>query len=1062
MKRLLATYRLCNLGVKFPEGGDFALELFLFLLLPLLGFSQNPFQNPTILNHLDGMPSDRILSIAKDEEGFMWFGTDGGLVRYDGTLMEVFHANEENSTALKNGYIIAVWPDKKNGKIWLGTLAGLSAYDPSKKVFKNYRHDPNNPNSVPDFPANRIMADRAGDVWMGFKKGGLLRYRPATDDFEPFICDKKTTESNAPKCTWSVTDIKEDNENDSLLWLGTSNGLVRFNKHTGGHRLFVFEMEEERRQTEFNNIRCIFLHSDNKIYYGTWWEGVMVFDKKTRLIRQLDPCYKESGSAFERGVSLGFHQKSLHEFWINSTSGTQLYDTRNGCISQTYPNDKERSFAVDYVDGQGRTWCASRKHGVLMFNPLTQQSRSEFYEPIESGFSAFTSKILEDTLRKKLLVASELSQGLYIYDLVTKEWAVIPPPENYEMERAGGFRAKDMIFLDDGAVLIVEYNNLYWYQPGFERLQLYSMQPTKGNGRLHRIMKDRAGGLWITSRGNLYFMDLKNQQVRSFEKELQEVWQGQIICDYLVEDKNGNIWLREVNGLVIYEREKNRFIYHQHDPTGRPAFRGMGAIEAEKNGQIWISTNRQYLAYAHADSIEQGVLRLYGKEAGLAGETIYSIKLLDDQLLTIALEGIQFFDPVTKKSGHFYETEYGFNWELYDVLKLSDGRIVACGAKRIVFVEPNTLATNKELPIPYVSSFKVFDKTWPLKNRPSEPDTVWLSYKQNFFSFEFSAIGYNLSDKNRFEYKLEGIDENWMDGTKRKFAAYTNVPGGDYRFLAMAINNEGQASEKPSVTYLHITTVWWKTVWFWALAFGFFAGIGYLVYKWRIGQVRKEERLKAEYERKLTDVEMSALRAQMNPHFIFNSLNSIEYYIITNEQEKAVDYLSRFSRLIRLILQNSKSTIVPLKDDLEALKLYIEIEAMRFDNKFDYEVKMEKGLDPETVKIPPLLLQPFVENSIWHGLMQKKDEKGKIDLTLRRSNGHLVCLIEDNGIGREAAQQLKSKSASRRKSYGMKITSDRLSMLNKLAGADASINIFDLKNEDGSAAGTRVELVIPI
>ena len=135
---------------------------------------------------------------------------------------------------------------------------------------------------------------------------------------------------------------------------------------------------------------------------------------------------------------------------------------------------------------------------------------------------------------------------------------------------------------------------------------------------------------------------------------------------------------------------------------------------------------------------------------------------------------------------------------------------------------------------------------------------------------------------------------------------------------------------------------------------------------------------------------------------------------------------------------------------------------MRFDDKFDYEVKMSNDIDSEHVKIPPLLLQPFVENAIWHGLMQKKDGKGKIDLTLRRSNGHLVCLIEDNGIGREAAQQLKSKSANRRKSFGMKITNDRLSMLNKLAGANASIHIFDLENDDGSAAGTRVELVIPI
>jgi LytS/YehU family sensor histidine kinase len=200
----------------------------------------------------------------------------------------------------------------------------------------------------------------------------------------------------------------------------------------------------------------------------------------------------------------------------------------------------------------------------------------------------------------------------------------------------------------------------------------------------------------------------------------------------------------------------------------------------------------------------------------------------------------------------------------------------------------------------------------------------------------------------------------------------------------------------------------------------------------------------------------------MNPHFIFNSLNSIDYYIINNDQEKASDYLNRFSRLIRLILQNSKSTIVPLKDDLEALKLYIEMESLRFDNLFDYEVNAEKGLNLEKISVPPMIIQPYVENAIWHGLMQKRGEKGKLLLNIHQRNGHLLCSIEDNGIGREAAQQLKTKSATQRKSYGMKITSDRLAMLNKLAGTDASVNVIDLKNEDGSAAGTRVELSIPL
>ncbi|MEO1262819.1 MAG: histidine kinase [Bacteroidota bacterium] len=1056
----LPKYQLYNLAARVKLAAKLLVVWCLSFPPPML--AQDIFQNPVVVNHLDGLPSDRVLSIAEDQEGFMWIGTDGGLVRYDGTLLEVYVESEEDSTALQSGYIASILPDESTGRVWVANLTGLSSFNPSDKTFKNYRYHPDDPHSIPDFQAHKLFKDKEGDIWIGFKKGGLLRYRPATDDFEHFICENKKVQSDELKCSIDITDIVADIFDEQILWLGTNNGLIKFNKNTGQYELFVYSLENQKRQSQVNEIRCVFPQPNGKIYFGTWWQGVFIFDTANNTFQPLDPCYQNTGREFMRGVSLGFHQKSPHEFWINSTMGTQLYDTRNGCITQTFTNNKNRAFAVDYVDRKGRTWCASRKLGVHIYNPLVQQSTVEIYEPYENRFPAYTTRVLEDKERNKLLVASDLSSGLHIFDRETREWELIPPPADYEMERVGGFRAKDMIFIQKDEVLIVEYNNLYWYKPGFDRLRLYPVQPEAAHQRLQNILKDRDGRYWMFASGHVLRLDLANQSIYAFDKEIKDVWKGRIGGDHMGEDANGNIWMRDLNGLLVYDKSNNKFIYHQHDPKGKPAFRGMGVFETMENGDVWIATNRNSLAYTHADSIEAGILKYFGPADGMKGEIIFSVKLFRDKLLVFSEEGMQVFNPTTKEVEKSYDARYKLDWTLDNFTILSDGTVVAPEMKSIAMFHPDELVVNTEKPVPYISSFHVFDKKWQLKNIPSEPDTVLLSYKQNFFSFEFSSIAYNLPDKIDFQYKLEGFDENWQDGTKRKFAAYTNVPGGDYRFLVKAINNEGIASGEPFAMYLRISTVWWKTNWFWALAFLFLTGCAYLIYKWRISRVRKEERVKAEYERKLAQVEMSALRAQMNPHFIFNSLNSIEFYIITNEQEKAVDYLNRFSRLIRLILQNSKSTIVPLKDDLEALRLYIEMESMRFNNLFDYEVKMESTIDMEEVMIPPMLMQPFVENSIWHGLMQKKDGKGKIDLSLRRSNGHLICLIEDNGIGRDAAQQLRSKSAPKRKSYGMKITSDRLAMLNKLAGANASVNIFDLKNKEGSAEGTRVELVIPI
>ena len=209
---------------------------------------------------------------------------------------------------------------------------------------------------------------------------------------------------------------------------------------------------------------------------------------------------------------------------------------------------------------------------------------------------------------------------------------------------------------------------------------------------------------------------------------------------------------------------------------------------------------------------------------------------------------------------------------------------------------------------------------------------------------------------------------------------------------------------------------------------------------------------------------MNALRAQMNPHFLFNCLNSIDSYIIKHETKKASEYLNKFARLIRLILQNSRSNYVNLSDEIEALDLYMNMESLRFRNKFDYEINIGKELDVDSIDIPPMLIQPYIENAIWHGLMHKREgTKGKVQLKINRQNGSLRCIVEDNGIGREKAMEIRAKKITRRKkSMGMRITHDRIQMINKMFDSKTSVEIIDLKDNTGQATGTRVELYIPI
>jgi tetratricopeptide (TPR) repeat protein len=226
---------------------------------------------------------------------------------------------------------------------------------------------------------------------------------------------------------------------------------------------------------------------------------------------------------------------------------------------------------------------------------------------------------------------------------------------------------------------------------------------------------------------------------------------------------------------------------------------------------------------------------------------------------------------------------------------------------------------------------------------------------------------------------------------------------------------------------------------------------------------RKNERLQnqqmqAALKHKASDLEMQALRAQMNPHFIFNCLSSINRFILKNETEIASDYLTRFSRLIRLVLIHSQSSLILLKDELEMLRYYLDLEQLRFKNSFDYTITFANSIDPEITLIPPLLFQPFCENAIWHGLMHKEG-KGHLTIRLSRKDDLLHCEIKDNGIGRDKAAEFKSKSGEKQKSMGLKLTSERLALINEEQGVKTSYEMEDLV-ENGEVAGTKVNLYI--
>ncbi len=234
--------------------------------------------------------------------------------------------------------------------------------------------------------------------------------------------------------------------------------------------------------------------------------------------------------------------------------------------------------------------------------------------------------------------------------------------------------------------------------------------------------------------------------------------------------------------------------------------------------------------------------------------------------------------------------------------------------------------------------------------------------------------------------------------------------------------------------------------------------IGLLIFR---GSRLKDKRRISEMNRKISEITQANLRQQMNPHFIFNTLNSIQYYMYQHDKLATNNYLTKFSNLMRKVLDNSQHTSVPLSDELSALNLYLDLESIRFKDKFDYKITVDEEIDPLMYKVPTMLIQPYVENSISHGIIPG-EEKGLVNIDLKLNKEYILCTIEDNGIGRDAARERKSKRGDNHNSLGTQIVKSRLDLVNELYGTTLKTIYTDLKKESGEPAGTRVEIHIPI
>jgi len=573
---------------------------------------------------------------------------------------------------------------------------------------------------------------------------------------------------------------------------------------------------------------------------------------------------------------------------------------------------------------------------------------------------------------------------------------------------------------------------------------------TLPNNDIHAIVTDKHGNFIICTLGGFAYFNPLTRKMQTYfnHRSLKAI--ADKATYYAMADSHDNWWLGQADGLYYYNRQKDSLLAVKL-PV-KDTDRSIRALARDSTGMIYAGSPSGLFILSSGTLRVQKVI---DSKAGLPSDNI--MDLLCDQtgkMWILGNIGLSRYDPLNGRLESF-DARDGLeqsNHGLCNFYMATDGEIFAGSAAGFNHFYPREI-NSKASPLPvFITSLGSKDTTISTLQKSA----YRLEYYQNNLSISYLAVNFQLGPSVQYRYKLSAFDSAYVYAGQQRIARYTNLKPGNYSFIAEASINGKDWYTAQHPLKITIRKAFWTNWWFRLLIVSFFLLLVYLLYRRRIWRVSKEARLRSDYEIKLNELENSALRTQMNPHFIFNSLNTINSFVNSNNIAQSTQYISKFSKLIRLILDHSRQKKITLGDELEVAMLYIQLEQIRFEHRFKFDIQVN-GADPDIAEVPPLIIQPFVENAILHGLLPKKQE-GKLKVEIIKNAACLHCIIEDNGIGRAAARRIKEKSGSHRRSHGMEITIKRIELFNKENGLSAPIRITDMENENGQATGTRVEI----
>ena len=912
----------------------------------------------------DGLAGSTVYDLCQDNDGFIWFATEAGISRFDGTHFKNF----TTADGLPETEILELFADSK-GRIWMAPFKNAICYYYNGKIH-NQENDPT---------LKKInLTSIAGS------------FRESAEHSVSFVSNKGFTAVRADSVV----------EKYYFDFSKGANYIMRPNPKGRGFQLVMQDACFTLADGKITSIPC------ESVQTELLPKNVLKF---TLALKSLNP--------------MDFTPKIDHVLFTNTYSGSWMMDTTTfNRYEELFLKGKQVSHGR--IDNEKNIWFTTLGEGV--YKLASREFKTWYFKESQTSeiFSLLklNDKIYAGTAFGKIYMINGSKVDTLNYEKEFKK-AI-----NFHSTNKVGFLKK----LKNGG-LVAGTDGLLIKEDSGKRLHTPDVFATKS-------VDECSNGMLLVGTGRSTV--LVNPQNLSIQ---DTIWPYRTTA---VSFYNNEYYIGTVNGLYIITKDKK--VRYMGDVFNSLKQRISYFVKSQ-DGYLWVATfGAGVICMKNDEVINQITTR-----EGLSSNICRTLFVNNNFLWVGTNKGLNKINiSQTPYPVITYSSTDGLPTDIINAIYVDSNKIYVGTPMGLTFFDETKVSDYSKCNL-RILDISVSNKSQPIQN------SYRLKHRENSLKISYAGISFRSGGNIWYRYRLKGLTDTW-DSTGQNVLEYPSLPPGDYELEMIAVNKKGVVSNPINISF-NVEAAFWQTLPFQILIIAVAILITWILVAWRFSIIRKEEQEKTAVQQRLNDLEQMALRAQMNPHFIFNCLNSIQNFIITNDLEASNWYLTEFAHLIRQTLDNSEKSAISIASEIKYLKRYLELEMMRFGHSFSYSIELDPDIDREQVTIPTMILQPYIENSIRHGIRYKENGGGRIDIKFQKSNGDFICIIQDNGIGRKKAAAFKSQMQMHveYQSRGMSLTAERINILNRQMADPITIEIIDLTDALNESAGTRIVIRFP-